>query len=91
MHPIAVSPFKMDTRGDKPVGPSRGVSTTTGHSATDGETPTTLATLTVHCVGILGIIFSLLSFPSLERNIPALNAHVGKQSIYFFNSSDVFL
>lgn len=37
MHPIAVSPFKMDTRGDKPVGPSRGVSTTTGHSATDGE------------------------------------------------------
>eukprot|EP00064_Thunnus_orientalis_P019270 superscaffoldBa00004745_g19386 len=28
MHPIAVSPFKMDTGGDKPVGPPRGVSST---------------------------------------------------------------
>lgn len=83
MHPIAVSPFKMDTRGDKPVGPSRGVSTTTGHSATDTETPTTLATSTVHCMGTLGLTFALLSFPCLERNISALNAHVGKQMYIF--------
>lgn len=34
MHPIAVSPFKMETGGDKPVGQPRGVSTAAGHSAT---------------------------------------------------------
>lgn len=41
MHPIAVSTFKMDTGGDKPVGPPRGVSTAAGHSDAARETPVT--------------------------------------------------